>query len=95
MRGKPVLTFLAALVVGVVVAVAAGRQTQALAQQPKKLPQWEYKVTTIPSADQEADGFLNLLAAGGWEYVGQVTTSDVPNSGGPRYTSYAFRRPKK
>jgi hypothetical protein len=95
MRGKLVLTFLAGLIVGVVVAFT-GWHPQALAQRAEKPPQWEYKAVVMPFGSDEATKKLNELADDGWEYVGLVGTS-VPYS--PNHvahdSSVAFRRPKK
>lgn len=36
--------------------------------------QWEYKVVKMDeNAEQDLTGFLNANAAGGWEYVGQLS----------------------
>jgi hypothetical protein len=97
MRGKLVLTFLAGLVVGLVI-MLAGWHPQALGQRQANAPQWEYKVVTLlyQSDDERMTKQLNQLADDGWEYVGLVSTAAtaVPNRSNHE-ASVAFRRPKK
>jgi hypothetical protein len=93
MRGKLVVTFLAGLVIGLVVAAAGWRQ-QALAQQPEK-PRWEYKVEALSTNAVYASTRLNQLADEGWEYVGLTATSVPAPSTSAHESLVAFRRPKK
>jgi hypothetical protein len=88
MSGKTMVTFLAGLVVGLVVA-SAGWRPQALGQRDEKPPQWEYKVVRYPAASNEEKivGSMNELGQAGWEYAGEV----VPTQD---YTYVACRRAK-
>jgi hypothetical protein len=93
MRGTLVATFLAGLVVGVVVAFA-GWHPQALGQQGQRAQQWEYKIRFYPEDfDRFRDKTLNELGADGWDYVG-VLLNDPPEKG-PGHTMVIFKRPKK
>jgi hypothetical protein len=85
MRGNLVLTFVAGLVVGVVVTVA-GWHPQALGQRAEQPRHWEYKVVTFTGIDDASTKQLNQLDDEGWEYIGLVS-----NQG----SHVAFRRAKK
>jgi hypothetical protein len=91
MRSTLVLTFLAGLVVGLLMATAVGWQRQVQAQgwletarRAEKPSNWEYKVVSLPFEDNEAaTDKLNQLADDRWEYAFS------------HRAILAFRRPKQ
>jgi hypothetical protein len=89
MRGKLVVTFLAGLVVGAVVAFA-GWHPRALGQPAPQAQKWEYKVVRVglSSNDDEDTRMMNALAAEGWEYSGLLAAGD-------RASMVTFKRLKK
>jgi hypothetical protein len=89
MNGKLVVTFLAGLVVGAVVAFA-GWHPQALAQQAPQAQKWEYTTENIQGTPGEATiGRFNRLGSEGWEYAGLAHVNDKDRS------VVIFKRPMK
>jgi hypothetical protein len=89
MNGKLVVTFLAGLVVGLVVAFA-GWHSQAQAQPAPQNQQWEYKLVFMGVSLTERDltETMNALGAERWDYSGVLRSGD-------RGSLFSFKRPKK